>query len=315
MLSQLEKSILAALVYFDIFEYPLTLLEVHRFLLQVPFRAPGHSYTLGEVREAVFSSEALGKVVRFKNGFFYLRGREHKIRTRAERLLASISKYQRARRVTRLLSWVPYVRLVAVCNSLAYNNARLESDIDLIIITKKGGVWWARFFSLLILKLLRLRPGQGGWQDKICLSFFADEAHLNLSPLAMNDSDVNFINWLAAFYPLYSHKDYCAKLWRANGWLKNWLPNYQPVLPHPSRFKPKSSGLVKTVLELILAPFSKLPAFIQKKAFPAPIRKLINIDTRVRVEDGLLKFHTNDRREEYNRLFLERLASLSNSAF
>ena len=35
MLTNLEQSILAALVYFDIFDYPLTLLEIQRYLLAI----------------------------------------------------------------------------------------------------------------------------------------------------------------------------------------------------------------------------------------------------------------------------------------
>jgi len=312
MLSPLEQSILSALVYFDIFEYPLTLLEIHRFLLRVGERERAQSCSLGEVRDALLESDKLKSVIRFKNGFFYLRGREHKIRTRAQRLIFSISKYRRAARVAWLLSLVPFVRLVGVCNSLAYSNARAESDIDLFIITKPGGIWWARAFSLLILKLLRLRVGQGGVKDKICLSFFADSEHLNLEAIKLGEADVYLPIWLATLYPLYDAGACYQKLWQANRALAKYLPESTPVLPHPARIR-TNRPMGKLVIEALLKPFGFAVAAVQQRAFPKEIQKLLNKDTRVRVESGFLKFHTNDRRAEYSRLFLERMASLSNS--
>lgn len=312
MLSPLEQSILSALVYFDIFEYPLTLLEIHRWLLRTGESGSARSYTLGEVRDCLFESEKLKTVIRFKNGFFYLRGQEHKIRTRGQRLIISLPKYKRAQRVSRLLSWVPFIRFVAVCNSLSYGNAREESDIDLFIITKRGGIWWARLISLLVLKLLRLRVGQGGVKDKICLSFFADSEHLNLEAIKLGEADVYLPIWLATLYPLYDAGNYYQKLWQANSWVAKYLPGRTPVLPHPLRSR-TSPPVVRLAVEALLLPFSFAAAALQRRAFPEEIKRLLNKDTRVRVEPGILKFHTNDRREEYAREFQTRLNTVSSS--
>lgn len=316
MLSSLEQSILSTLVYFDIFEYPLTLLEIHRLLLRVEESGQRPNYTLGEVRAALFESEKLKSVISFKNGWFYLRGQEHKVRTRAQRLIISLPKFRRAKKVSRLLAWVPFVRFIAVCNSLSYSNARQESDIDLFIIAKKGGTWWARLISLLILKLLRLRPGQGGVRDKICLSFFVDSEHLNLETIKMGEADVYLPIWLATLYPLYDagacppeRRGYYQKLWPANLWLASFLPDCRPLIPHALRLKTKRP-VFKLVLEILLGPFSFLASRLQQRAFPKEIQELANQDTRVRVESGLLKFHVNDRREEYSRLFFERINKL-----
>jgi len=312
MLTALEQSILSALVYFDIFEYPLTLLEIHRFLLRLGESAPARSYTLGEVRTALFEGEPFKSVIRFKNGFFYLRGREHKIRTRAQRLIISLPKYKLAEHVSRLLSWVPFVRFIAVCNSLSCSNAQQESDIDLFIITKKGGAWWTRLISLLILKLLRLRPGQGGVKDKICLSFFVDSGHLNLETIKQGEMDVYLPIWLATLYPLYDAGCYYSALWQANGWLARYLPGSCPVIPHALRLKTRRPVL-KLVFESLLLPFGFAAAGLQRRAFPVEIWELLNKDTRVRVEPGILKFHTHDRREEYGQEFKRRLNTVSSS--
>lgn len=311
MIYSLEQSILAALVYFDIFDYPLTLLEVHRYLLRVGDNSPAKQYTLGEVQSALDTSEALQKAVRFKNGLFYLRGREQILRTRAERFIAAADKYRRASRIVgRWLSYVPFIRLVAVCNSLSFNAARAASDIDLFVVTKKGGVWWARLFALTVLKLLWLRPGQNGVKNKICLSFFVDDEHLNLKPVQAGPEDVYFPVWLGAVYPLYDAGGYYERLWRANNWAREYLINAHALITHPWRTIGRGP-IWRILMEWLLAPFNGLAGAFQSRLFPADIKALINLDTRVRVEPGLLKFHTNDRRLTYAREFFKRLKTVS----
>lgn len=312
MLSSLEQSILAALVYFDIFEHPLTLVEIHRYLLPVVQSDNQRQCSLNEVRLALEESPQLSKAVRFKNGYFYLRGRDGNLRTRAERYFFSAAKYRRARRVGRLLSYVPFVRLIAVCNSLGFNAARRESDIDLFIVTKPGGVWWARALSLVILKLLRLRPGPGGIKDKICLSFFVDDEHLDLSSLKIGDWDVYLVFWLATLYPLYEAGDWYQRLWQANQWLGQSLTQARPVLTHAERHF-VHGPVARQMIEWLLAPFTGLVGRWQWRLFPHVIKGLVNRDSRVRVEPGVLKFHTNDRRLDYGEEFRKRFRAVSSA--
>ncbi len=314
MITPLEQSILGALVYFDIFEYPLTLLEIQRYLLRVglPAESAGANkqYTLSQINQALSTSAVLVKAARFKNGFYYLRGREANLRTRAERYGLAAAKYRRVKKVARLLSYLPFVRLIVVCNSLSISAGRQASDIDLFVVARAGGVWWARLFALAILKLLRSRPGQNGIKDKICLSFFVDEARLNLAPVRLGEWDVYLAYWLAALYPVYEAGDWYGRLWRANDWLGAFLPQARPVLAHWRRYFVRRA-LVRPALETGLAPFTGLVSSLQQRLFPAAIKNMANIDSRVRVEPGILKFHTNDRRLDYNQEFSKRFKAVS----
>ncbi|MEK7125560.1 MAG: hypothetical protein AAB880_01450 [Patescibacteria group bacterium] len=310
MFSPLERSILAALVYFDIFEYPLTLLEIQRYFLPAENQGDKKQYTLGEIRGALNSSVVLAKVARFKNGYYYLRGKDGNLRNRADKYFYSAAKYRRARKVARLLSYMPFVRLIAVCNSLSISAAGKGSDIDLFIVARARGVWWARLFSLLVLKLLRLRPGQNGVRDKICLSFFVDDEHLNLAPVRAGEEDIYFAYWLGALYPLYEAGDWYGQLWRANDWLRQILPGARPVLPLALRHFTRVP-FFKLAAEAGLAPLAPLAAWVQRAIFPAAIKNMANLDSRVRIESGLLKFHTNDRRADYNQEFFNRLKAIS----
>lgn len=311
MLSPLEKSILGALVYFDIFAHPLTLLEIQRYLLNLGASAEDKQYTLDEIKAALDASPALERAVRFKNGFYYLRGREANLRTRAERYGYAAPKYRRARKVARLLSYLPFVRLIAVCNSLSISAAGKESDIDLFIVVRAGGVWWARLFALGLLKFLRLRPGQSGRRNKICLSFFVDENHLSIpSERPAGKFDVHQPYWYAALYPLYDAGNWYSRLWQANAWLKLFLPEVRPVVAPPARVFRRRPAF-RLIIEFCLAPFTSLAAAWQRRLFPAAIKKILNQDNRIRVEPGVLKFHTNGRRAEYNREFFNRFNAIS----
>ena len=301
-----EQSIIATLVYFDIFDYPLTLIELRRFILQLIVEGYGYVPSLKELDAAMADSEILRKSIRFKNGFFYLKGKEDNVRKRLERYVLADKKYKAALRVARIISRIPFVRFIGVCNSLAYSNTSKESDIDLVIITRPGGAWWARALSLLFLSLFRLRPGQGDNQDKICLSVFLDEDNLDLRDLRMGKRDIDFTYWAANFYPLYDAGGYFERFWRANrSWINESLPAAKPALAHASRTIFHAPAINKAI-EYILLPLTPIIRELQKKKFPNSIRLLVNVDTRVRVQDGLLKFHVNDRRLEHMEKFVEK---------
>ncbi|OJI06783.1 hypothetical protein BK004_02325 [bacterium CG10_46_32] len=306
MADQLEKSIVATIAYFDVFEYPVSLLELHRLLLG---RRTAPS-VLVELNRALQEGRLLAKAIRRKDAFFYSRGRERLVDTRHTRFLAAEEKYKQSRRLIRLLSYVPFVRGLFVCNSMALLNAIKTSDIDLVVITKPKGTWWARLFCLLVLSALRRRPGQPGGTPKICLSMFIDEDHLNIGNLRMGENDIDFAYWVANFYPIYSAREVYQRFWAANAtWLSSTVPNVYPVIPHPSRVV-QHREILRPFVERLLAPFTAFARDIQWKKFPSAIRDLANRDTRVRVEEGILKFHTNDRRVEHLESFIKRYEAL-----
>ena len=306
MLQQLEKSILGAIVYFDIFDYPLTLIEIYRFLLNLSDSSDRPDASLNDVRNSLEHAQILKEKVHFKNGFFYLKGRSRILNIRHERYIIAKQKFDNALEVLDILKRVPFVRAIFVCNSLACNNARKDSDIDLIVIAKRNGIWWARLFCLLLLSVMGVRPGYKNIKDKICLSVFVDENNLDFSGLRMGKRDIDFMYWVSNFYPVYDSFGLYRQFYAANKeWLQKNLVNIQQCAPHPERVV-KAKPLARVVLEIILRPFSTLASAIQKAKFPSQIRDIMNQDTRVRVEPGLLKFHVNDRRIEHLEKFVKK---------
>lgn len=109
-------------------------------------------------------------------------------------------KMFRARRAVRLISFLPFVRAVAVCNSLGFQMVHEESDIDLFVVAAAGRVWSARWWVTGVLALLRMRPGESV-RDPICVSFFIDETVTDLSNLRI-ENDVYFEYWLRSLMPM-----------------------------------------------------------------------------------------------------------------
>ncbi len=298
-MSMLQTAIQKTLTYFDMFDYPLTTLEVYRLLLQ---QKSTTTVSLGEVVHTLDNSS-----LKQKNGLYYFSQKEESIDTRHNRYVIAEEKMRKAQPIITMLSHLPFVRLIMASNSIAYNNTSESSDIDLVIVTKKGGVWWVRFFSLLLLTLLRMRPGYKNTKEKICISVFLDEEHLSLSDLRMNKEDIDFVYWVYHFYPVYDAGNYYERFWKENvSWVREYLPYAEKVVPHPRRYT-RHRPLVRVVFEMVLLPFSKIIQRMQEMRFPKAIRELKNKDTRVQVQRGLLKFHVNDRREEHNSMFIERL--------
>src|SRR3972149_3392405 len=78
ILSTLEQTILRTIVYFDLFSYPLTELEIWKWQLHDRNYESGimnQGYRLAEIVETIEKSEALKNVLDFNNGFYYLKGR------------------------------------------------------------------------------------------------------------------------------------------------------------------------------------------------------------------------------------------------
>ncbi|MFH0988253.1 MAG: hypothetical protein V1763_02680, partial [Parcubacteria group bacterium] len=206
------NSILNTLRYFDIFGFPLTAREVHNNLYE-----PDADYSFLQIQNAL---DAIDKnLLQEKEGFYFLNGKAENIARRKARYLIVKNKLRRANFLIKLISRMPSVRAVFICNDVAYENAPDDSDIDLAIITKANRIWTARFFTTLLTKMTNNRPTPRNRKNKICLSFYVSEANLNLERVAY-PNDIHFYYWLSQFQPMYGEADTFDRFYTANEWLK-----------------------------------------------------------------------------------------------
>src|SRR5437763_11302992 len=106
----LERAIVQAVAYADVFDYALTADEIHRYLIGVPA-------SRGVVR-AVLANSRPAAIAR-SGRYFTLVGHESSVDTRRARAASAATYWRRAVRYGRAMSNLPFVRMVGVTGALA----------------------------------------------------------------------------------------------------------------------------------------------------------------------------------------------------
>lgn len=304
----LEEAILSTLSYYDIFDYPLTSVEIWKWLYVDGSGDELRSLQFHDIQKELDSNKDLKAKITFKLGFYFIKGRQAIVATRMSRYLLAEKKFHKAKRIIRILRFVPYIKMIGICNTLAYNNSRSKADIDLFIITRRGRIWQSRFFVAGFLKIFGLRPSGTNTQDTLCASFFIDEDHLDLESLAIKD-DIYLPYWITQVVPVYDEGCY-QQFMEANSWIKIHLPNVLTISP-TSRRRIKKVSTVKYFLKSLtyLIP-DKVFKNYQLKVMPDVLRAMANRDSRVVVRDYMLKFHDTDRRASFLEYWNKRRAEI-----
>src|SRR5205823_2298067 len=99
--------IVQTVAYADVFDYPLTADEVHRYLV-------GVSASRGSVRSALSMPRLVPDILARNGRYFSLAGRESTVETRRVRAAAAAEYWRRAVRYGHLIGNLPFVRMVAV---------------------------------------------------------------------------------------------------------------------------------------------------------------------------------------------------------
>jgi hypothetical protein len=295
-LTTLEKTILNTVTYFNLFKLPMTGWEIFKNLYDCPEKT-----SLNEIK-TILDNLVSSKTLEFSEGFYFLPNETDLISIRKKRYLIAQKKIKIALRYINILSKLPFVKAILICNNLAYLNARFESDIDLAIITKRNRIWTSRFLAAGLMKLLSRRPTKRTQKDRICLSFFVTEKNLNLKKLAY-PQDIHLVYWITQFMPVFDSAGTTSRFFSSNRWTSKHLPNInQPVTNE--RWKITSNSKVKKILELILSTWignvtEKLLKRFQLKILPDKLKVPAKGDnTDVIISDEILKFHDQDKREE-----------------
>jgi len=294
----LTESIVRAIVFFDLFDYPLTTYEVWQYLDQPA--------TLLQVKN-ILNAGLPG--IRSVNGFYFLAARDQMLLERQARHHFSGQKFKLARRAVRLFRLIPFVRMVAVSNIIGAHNLRDGSDIDLFIVTSPRRIWLTRLFCAGLAKILGWRPTREVKRNRICLSFYVGSDALDLSSLKLGPNDLYFNYWLAGLVPIYDRNNTYHHLIAANSWLKAGLPDWLELKIDSrselslSHFHPWSE---------VLNRWEKSSMKWQLKIMPAALKSLLNVDTRVRADEKIIKLYLVDRRQEFLDKFSARLDQVLN---
>ncbi len=198
----LERAVLETLAYSDIFEYPLRLQELHRYL---PMRT--------EMEQLSSALNRLGNRVQKQADHYFLSGRAEIVGIREQRTARSRSLLPRALQYGRVLGALPFIRMVALTGSLAVMNISKAADFDYMLVTVPGRVWTARVFALAFGRIAR-RQGH-----ILCPNLIVSE-----TALAWPLRDLYSARELCQMVPI-TGMDVYHKLMKANEWVENFLPN------------------------------------------------------------------------------------------
>jgi hypothetical protein len=233
----LEEAVLRTVGYADVFDYPLTAGEVHRYLIGVRARR-------SEVEEALAESGLVPDRLTHRDGLFSLRGREEIMELRRLRRAPAERLWPWAVRYGRRIAAVPFVRMVAVTGSLAANNVDSEADVDYFIVTEPGRVWMCRAFVVCVVRAAARRG------IVLCPNFI-----LSGSAIELRQRDLYTAWELAQMVPIAGLDTY-RRLRERNEWAEAFLPNAEGVPWEPEPLRAAGPGaprgrLVRTVEGLL----------------------------------------------------------------
>lgn len=183
----LRKSILATIIYYDIFNFPLTFAEVYKYLIN-PKRFSNRRNVVNEIRAGDLidnlDSMARAGLIGCKNGFYFMPGKDDLYEERIEKDKLANRKWKKFLKIAKYLQLAPYLRAIFVSGSLAANNPESKSDFDVLVVIKTRRLYTGRFFLWLISSLLRARRGRFDLvaPDKICFNHY------------LTDNDLEFLH-------------------------------------------------------------------------------------------------------------------------
>lgn len=309
------SSIKQTLAYFDIFDYPLTVPELGNFLWDCPVvESADYFYS---ILDEMIKMGMVGQM----NGFYFLSGREKIVEIRLNRALLIEKKMNIALRAIKLISMIPFVRAVFVCNTLAAGWPNDDSDIDLFIVTASKRIWFGRVLVTVLMSIMNLRRGQKKITDRVCLSFYITEDNLDLAQIAIDSPDIYLVYWLLQLVPVYGGQEYYQKVMAKNLWIndfvKNNFQNYHPLPIWETKLN-KFQQLARNAFEnIFFGRFGDLANNLFKKIQLKKIASNVDVSTRpsgkgVVINDQMLKFHENDRRGLYREMWVKRCGEITN---
>lgn len=276
----LKMQLKAILRYFDLFDYPLTKEELLNFTQIKP-----EEWANPEIQE--------------KNGYYFLNGREKIIETRIKREEYAKQLWLKTYFYLRILKYLPFLKMVAVCNTLAFNHPEKESDIDLFIVTSKNRLWIARILTTFCLQLLGVRRHGNKISGRFCLSFWCTEDAINLEQIQIKPLDPYLAFWCLTLKPVLDNNLYEKFIEENSLWIKN---QYSLNFKKEQKSAFYQTNFIGKFLEFLLKEkFGNfLEAKIKKILKPRTEKKATkaNQDSSLIISDTMLKFHNKDKRAE-----------------
>jgi hypothetical protein len=276
-----EMAIARTVIYASLFDYPLTLEQLHHTLIE-------SDQTRLEILAVYDGSELLQDIIEYRDGFFFPVGRGDLIAERRSREARSDAFLKQHQRALRLMCALPFTRLIALSGSVAHRNLEPNGDLDLFIVTRGRRVWTVTVMLLVLSKLL-------GRRRTVCANFILADSHL-----ALHQQDLFTANQVIHLQPLIGGA-VIDEFRAANPFVARCYPNSHTRAPQAPLVDVRSRGLgiVKRVLEAVLGMPSPLVESVCRRAYAWHLRRRAGSwrsPDQVRLQSDYLKLHTKSHR-------------------
>jgi len=276
-----EVAIARSVIYASLFDYPLTLDQLHYSLIE-------SDQTRQEILAVYEGSELLRDIIEYRDGFFFPAGRGDLVverRRREARSDAFLADHQLA---LRLICALPFTRLVALSGSIAHRNLEPGGDLDLFIVTRGSRVWTVTLMLLVLTKLLRRRR-------TICANFVLAD-----SRLTVDQQDLFTANQVIHLQPL-SGGELIDRFRAANPFVLACYPNSGTRAPVKPLVDVRVRGLAfaKGALEVVLSLPSPLIERLCRRVYAWHLHRRAGSwrsPDQVRLQSDYLKLHTRSHR-------------------
>lgn len=292
----MDKAILKTLAYADIFDFPLTLREVHKWLIGPPSGEARKKANLRQIEQGLKNLSKNLKV-KSKKEYYFLTRREEIVKRRLQNEKQSKIYFKKAKIIAQILKVIPWIKLVGISGGLAMDNAGKKDDIDLILITAKNRLWISRLLALGFLSLTgqRRKVGDTGQKTagKLCINTLLEEDRLE-----QENKDIYLAHEVLQMKVLWQRDGIYAKYLEDNCWAFKYLPNWTTQV-QSVKFKVQSDNAKFKIFDTLENLAKKFQLWYMK----AP-------KGMERIEDGALYFHPKDAREKILRLYKQKLSVL-----
>ncbi|MBI3520057.1 MAG: hypothetical protein HY062_11970 [Bacteroidetes bacterium] len=293
-----QKEILRALLYFDVFHYPLKADEVFENISLKLSKAD-----LQNDLECLVS-EGFIKCI---NGFYLIHSssdnileRRLKGNAKAMELKEQVFKY------SRLIASFPFISGVCISGGLSKNYMDEHSDIDYFIITTPNRLWLARTIFTLFYKTLSKEE-----KNNYCLNYFISEADL-----VIPDRNDFVATELAYLMPTVNYSLY-RKVLSENNWYKEKFPNKHETREENCLKTPQP--LLKKITELFF--FSAFGNWLDdqllrmtlthwRKKYPEMTQE--DFELQLRSRKHVCKYHTKGHQNKVLVLWQEKINQFGN---
>lgn len=225
----LHREILSTLCFYDaVGGVALTKLELYKYLMR-PAADKRGLFADTPIYESFYDMlTALEEPscqnndrISLKRGFYFLPKNQNGYERRIHTGKTGIRNWRTANKMAKIISFLPYVKMIAVTGSLSMDSTTDKSDIDLLIVARNGRIWTTRVIITAVMHLLGKRRHGDTIRGRICLNHYITDNSLTIRPSNLFSAHI-----ILSLVPLYSNRFLERHFGNENiGFCSSYMPN------------------------------------------------------------------------------------------